>query len=62
MHAGLHLLWLPPERFWALTPREFAAMTGAYAPATRADLARTELEALMARYPDRKTGARAHGR
>ncbi|MUO29597.1 MULTISPECIES: rcc01693 family protein [Rhizobium/Agrobacterium group] len=55
MHAGFHLLRLTPQAFWALTPREFAAMSGAFRPVAtaRAELARADLEALMARYPDR---------
>lgn len=57
MHAGFHLLRLTPQAFWSLTPREFAAMSGAFRPApsalASADLGRADLEALMARYPDR---------
>lgn len=51
MHAGLGLLRLDPDRFWRLSPREFAAMTGAFAPAAPR-LARAGLEALMRRFPD----------
>lgn len=51
LHAGLCLLRLDPEMFWALSPREFAAMTGAFAP-RRSHPQRAELTALMARYPD----------
>ncbi|QQM32662.1 phage tail assembly chaperone [Martelella lutilitoris] len=56
LHTGLCLLRLKPEDFWSLTPVEFAAMSGAFAPAgpypTRAGL-----EEMMMRYPDdaRKT-------
>ncbi|MHB0953630.1 MAG: rcc01693 family protein [Allorhizobium sp.] len=51
MHAGLCLLRLDPAIFWALSPREFAAMTGALAPRP-ARLGRVRLEALMRRFPD----------
>ena len=50
LHAGLCLLRLEPRAFWALTPAEFAAMTGAFAPAY--GLERTRLEQMMAAYPD----------
>lgn len=51
MHAGLGLLRLDPDRFWRLSPREFAAMTGAFAPVAPR-LARAGFEALMRRFPD----------
>ncbi|NKN39612.1 phage tail assembly chaperone [Agrobacterium sp. a22-2] len=51
LHAGLCLLRLDPTVFWALSPREFAAMTGAFAP-RRGHPQRAELNALMARFPD----------
>ncbi len=51
MHAGLGLLRLDPDEFWRLSPREFAAATGAFAPAAPR-LARAGLEALMRRFPD----------
>lgn len=47
---GLGTLRLAPEFFWALTPRELAALLGAH----RADDApsRPALDALIERYPD----------
>lgn len=49
MRAGLGRLRLPPETFWAMTPRELAAALGqGPAPLDRAGLA-----ALMAAHPDR---------
>ncbi|MDI6834591.1 MAG: phage tail assembly chaperone [Rhizobiaceae bacterium] len=51
MHAGLGLLRLDPDDFWRLSPREFAAITGAFAPAAPR-LARAGLEALMLAFPD----------
>ncbi|OLP46895.1 rcc01693 family protein [Rhizobium oryziradicis] len=56
MHVGLCLLRLDPRLFWALTPREFAAMSGAFKPAP-AGLGRADLAALMALYPDQKEEA-----
>lgn len=53
MHVGLCLLRLDPQLFWALTPREFAAMSGAFKPAP-AGLGRAELDGLIALYPDKK--------
>ncbi|HBF32547.1 MAG TPA: phage tail assembly chaperone [Rhizobium sp.] len=53
MHVGLCLLRLDPKQFWALTPREFAAMSGAFKPAPTG-LGRDDLAALMALYPDTK--------
>jgi uncharacterized phage protein (TIGR02216 family) len=55
MHAGLCLLRLSSDHFWALTPRELFAATGGLAP----DVARkgrspdrADLDALMAAFPD----------
>ena len=50
MRVGLGVLRLPPEAFWAMTPREFAAAVDA--KAGPAPMGRAELEALRARYPD----------
>lgn len=50
MRLGLHILRLPPEQFWRLTPIELLVMLGQEAcepPITRARLA-----ALAAAYPD----------
>jgi uncharacterized phage protein (TIGR02216 family) len=51
MHVGLCLLRLPPDRFWALTPREFMAMGGALRPRA-AGLSRDGLFDLMRDFPD----------
>jgi uncharacterized phage protein (TIGR02216 family) len=51
MHAGLCLLRLAPKDFWALTPREFFAMTGGLRPGGNA-MDRGVLDALMTRFPD----------
>jgi uncharacterized phage protein (TIGR02216 family) len=55
MHVGLCLLRLDPKQFWALSPREFAAMSGAFRP-TASQLGRGDLDALMALYPDTASG------
>jgi uncharacterized phage protein (TIGR02216 family) len=58
---GLGVLRLPPEQFWKMTPREFAAaLRGLYGEPT-APLDRVRFEALMARFPDhgRNEAARA---
>lgn len=52
LHAGLCRLRLAPADFWKLTPREFAAMTGAFAPRP-VRLDRAGLNALMHAFPDR---------
>ena len=54
MAAGLGLLRLPPQQFWAMTPREMAAaMRGHLGPAaTTRPLARNDLAGLLARFPD----------
>ncbi|MFO7855896.1 MAG: phage tail assembly chaperone [Paracoccaceae bacterium] len=52
MRVGLGVLRLPPEAFWAMTPREFAAAATALAEAVPAPMSRGDLEALRARYPD----------
>jgi uncharacterized phage protein (TIGR02216 family) len=51
MHAGLCLLRLKPTDFWALTPRELAAMSGAWRPVATV-LQRAGLQALMHQFPD----------
>jgi uncharacterized phage protein (TIGR02216 family) len=51
---GLGVLRLPPEQFWRMTPREFAAaLRGLYGDAT-ASFDRATLDALAARFPDRR--------
>ncbi|MEG6510091.1 phage tail assembly chaperone [Methyloligella sp. 2.7D] len=56
MEAGLGVLRLAPCDFWAMTPRELdAALRGAFgAPGPAMRLGRDQLEALMARFPDRQ--------
>jgi uncharacterized phage protein (TIGR02216 family) len=49
MAAGLGQLRLPPEAFWAATPREIAA---AFATTGRDTLSRNHLDDLLRRYPD----------
>ncbi|XUY27523.1 rcc01693 family protein [Agrobacterium sp. rho-8.1] len=51
IHAGLSLLRLSPDVFWALTPVEFFAMTGGMR-AKDGGLDRVGMEGLMRRFPD----------
>lgn len=52
---GLGVLRLAPADFWAMTPRELAAVIGHLAPVHRsAPLRRDEFAALLNRYPDRE--------
>jgi uncharacterized phage protein (TIGR02216 family) len=51
LHVGLHLLRLPARDFWALTPREFWAVSGGMKPLA-AGLERAGLEELMRVFPD----------
>ncbi|NTF31261.1 rcc01693 family protein [Rhizobium skierniewicense] len=51
IHAGLSLLRLSPNIFWALTPVEFFAMTGGMRR-RRDGLDRGRLEGLMRAFPD----------
>ena len=55
MAAGLGLLRLAPAHFWSMTPRELAAalrgLFGTSAP--EQPLSRTDLDALLHRFPDR---------
>ena len=52
MALGFGRLRLSSDAFWQLTPRELAAATGP-APFARHP-SRAELEALAARFPDRR--------
>jgi len=55
MRVGLGVLRLSPDAFWAMTPREFAAACSAFDdPRGASAMARGDLEALMARFPDEK--------
>lgn len=61
MRIGLGALRLSPETFWGMTPREFScALEGAGLSASSAitGLARSDLEALMARFPDQEGTAK----
>ena len=52
---GLGVLRLAPADFWAMTPRELAAVIGHLAPVRHpAPLRRDEFSALLNRYPDRE--------
>ena len=53
MRAGLGVLRLPPEAFWAMSPVElYYALQGAGALPMGQGMNRQGLEALMAAYPD----------
>ncbi len=49
MRLGLHVLRWPPRAFWAASPRELAAAAGI---APRAVARRSDLERLIAAFPD----------
>ena len=51
IHAGLCLLRLPANDFWAMTPREMQAALGGLRPRGAAP-DRSGLEALMGAFPD----------
>lgn len=54
MRLGLHVLRLPPDRFWRLSPVELLVMLGVEGgppPVTRA-----RLDALISRFPDEQEG------
>jgi uncharacterized phage protein (TIGR02216 family) len=55
---GLGVLRLPPEQFWRMTPRELAAALRGLYGEPAAPLSRAELDALVARFPDRGDRAR----
>jgi uncharacterized phage protein (TIGR02216 family) len=51
--VGLGLLRLPPDQFWAMTPREFAAAARRLMPNRPGrGPGRSDLAALMRRFPD----------
>jgi len=52
MRLGFGILRLAPRDFWALTPRELAAIAAALAGVAPAPLSRSVLETLMKKYPD----------
>lgn len=59
---GLGVLRLAPDAFWRMTPRELAHAIRAVRGPAAAPLARDELDALMARFPDSGMEATTHGR
>ncbi len=54
MAAGLGVLGLTPQSFWAMTPRELdAALRGRLGPHLSSDApARSDLERMMRQFPD----------
>ncbi|MBX6426734.1 MAG: phage tail assembly chaperone [Variibacter sp.] len=52
MGLGLGVLRLSPDAFWRMTPRELALALGAALPASPAPMRRSELAALLRRFPD----------
>jgi len=52
MRAGLHGLQLRPQEFWALTPAELGMMLGQSKGV--APMRRSQLDQLLAAYPDQK--------
>jgi uncharacterized phage protein (TIGR02216 family) len=54
MAAAFGHLRLSPESFWSMSPRELSAALGQSPGST--PLVRERLEALMAQYPDERSG------
>jgi uncharacterized phage protein (TIGR02216 family) len=52
MGFGFGVLRLAPEAFWRMTPRELAQAIHAVRGPSTAPMARTDLENLLARFPD----------
>jgi uncharacterized phage protein (TIGR02216 family) len=52
MRFGLGVLRLPPQQFWAMTPRELASAWGAIMGDRGGRLDRSGLTSLMERFPD----------
>jgi uncharacterized phage protein (TIGR02216 family) len=52
MAFGLGRLRLPPDDFWAMTPREMASAMAAVLPRAAAAPGRAALAELMDRFPD----------
>jgi len=54
MALGLGVLGLSPDVFWTMTLKELAAaIRGRIGPAPAMPLSRSDLEAMMKRFPDR---------
>jgi uncharacterized phage protein (TIGR02216 family) len=51
---GLGVLRLPPQAFWAMTPRELAHAIRAVRGPAQEPMNRVALDELMARFPDRR--------
>ena len=51
---GLGVLWLSPEQFWRMTPRELAYAIEAVRGGGGAPLSRAGFNDLMKRYPDER--------
>jgi uncharacterized phage protein (TIGR02216 family) len=51
---GLGALRLPPDQFWRMTPREFAAAVRGFYGERSAPMERASLDALVRRFPDRR--------
>jgi uncharacterized phage protein (TIGR02216 family) len=60
MRLGLVGLGLSPDVFWALTPAELMLLAGD-GGGGRAGMTRAGLDALRARFPDRRPGGMAGG-
>ena len=56
MTFGLGRLRLPPEAFWAMTPRELALAMEGFTGHIGGPLGRERLNDLMTRYPDKNDG------
>ena len=52
MRLGLGVLRLPPEAFWAMTPRELEAAAAPLRGAGGGPISRDAFAALRARFPD----------
>ena len=52
MTLGLGRLGLSPAAFWAMTPREFVRAIAPLVPSRGGAIARADMDALMARFPD----------
>jgi uncharacterized phage protein (TIGR02216 family) len=55
MAIGFGLLRLPPQAFWAMTPREFERAASPYTEGRASHPDRRGLAALMTRFPDNRT-------
>jgi uncharacterized phage protein (TIGR02216 family) len=58
---GLGVLRLSPDAFWRMTPRELARAVAAVRTPVITPIRRAELDALIARFPDRSASGRGVG-